>query len=62
METSQLSYKCLTPAEKFLLTLTEKVAKIISQFKLSDALKADQLISVLTLKSAATSDDPVTDV
>ena len=57
METSQPFYKCLTLIKEFSLTLTEKVAKIASQSKLSGALKTDQLISVLTPEFAATFDD-----
>ena len=62
MGTSQPSYKCLTPVKEFLLTPTEKVAKIASQFKSSDAPKTDQSISVLTLRFANISDEPVTNV
>ena len=49
------------PIEKFLLTPTEKAAKIASQSKLSDTPKTDQLISVLTLRFTDTFDKPVTD-
>ena len=48
-------------AKKFLSTLTEKVAKIASQSKLSDIPKTDQSISVFTPGFAATFDEPVTD-
>ena len=61
METSQPPYKCLTPIKEFLPTLTEKTAKIAPQSKLSDALKADQSISVLTPESVTASDDLITD-
>ena len=62
MKTSQPFYKYLTPAKKFLPTPTEKAAKITSQSKLSDTPKTDQSISVLTPKSAATSDKPAINV
>ena len=61
MKISQLFYKCLTLVKEFLLTLTKKAAKIASQFKLFNTPKADQSISVLTPRSAATSDEPIAD-
>ena len=44
------------PVKNFLLTLTEKTAKIASQLRLSGTLKLNQSNSALTLKPAPLND------